>query len=199
MKKKKEKFREPSILRAIAVPRQMILQLMENVNSSVAEWRLSVSTELQGYDIPGTDCESQPKPWPLFKFSQETIQLKPPWPSFSCNCQAVQVRSALLIGDPPDDYIDTNSIPSPWTRWAPSILFQTAHRWAWPLPTPSRLPDELSFTPGWFASSLIGPLVENMCSRIKLRPLPWPSWECYRGWKLWVRQVPSFMEGRSHH
>ncbi|XP_044422716.1 uncharacterized protein [Triticum aestivum] len=187
------------ILRVISIPRQMILQLMENVNSSAAEWRLSVSTELQGYNIHGADCESQPKPRSLFNFSQQTIQLKPPWPSFSCNCQAVQVRSALLTGDPPDDYVDTNSSLSSWTRWAASILFQTAHLWVRPLPTPSHLPDELSFTPVWFASSLIGPPVENMYSRIKLRPLPWPSWECYRGWKFLVRQAPSFIEGRSHH
>uniref|UniRef100_A0A453F6U2 Uncharacterized protein n=1 Tax=Aegilops tauschii subsp. strangulata TaxID=200361 RepID=A0A453F6U2_AEGTS len=36
------------------------------------------------------------EPRPVFKFSQETIQLKPPWPSFSCDCRAVQVLSMSM-------------------------------------------------------------------------------------------------------
>lgn len=66
-----------------------ILQLMENLNASATHWRLSDSAELQVYGIHGDDRESQPKPRQLFKFNQEIIQLKPAWPSFSCNCREV--------------------------------------------------------------------------------------------------------------
>lgn len=47
-----------------------------------------VSTELQGYD--GTKL--RPRPWPLFKFNQETIQWELQWASFSGNCRAIHVR-----------------------------------------------------------------------------------------------------------
>lgn len=60
------------VLRAIAVPSQQIMQSMENVNLSFVEWRLSISTGLQGYDIPGADRELQPKARPLFEFSQDS-------------------------------------------------------------------------------------------------------------------------------
>ncbi|KAF7104510.1 hypothetical protein CFC21_105401 [Triticum aestivum] len=98
------------ILRVLSVPRQMILQLMENVNSSAAEWRLYVSTELQGYDIPDTDCESQPKQRSLFKFSRKTIQLKPPWPSFSCNCHRCGQHYL------PVTHLRTTLTPTPFRR-----------------------------------------------------------------------------------
>lgn len=63
------------------------LQIVQwNPCQSEQEWRLSISTELQGYDIPGADRKLQTNARPLFEFSQETTQLKPPWPSFSCNC-----------------------------------------------------------------------------------------------------------------
>lgn len=75
---------------------QQIMQLMGNVNLSAAEWMMSVSAEIQGYDLPGAGREPQPKPRPLFEFSQETIQLKPLWPSFSCYCQPVQVLRMLV-------------------------------------------------------------------------------------------------------
>ncbi|KAM3411165.1 hypothetical protein ACQJBY_003046 [Aegilops geniculata] len=81
------------MLTTIVAPSQQIKQLMENANLSLAEWRLSISTELQGYGIPGADRELQPKARTLCKFSQETAQLKPPWPSFSCKYRAVQVLS----------------------------------------------------------------------------------------------------------
>ncbi|XP_037451720.1 uncharacterized protein LOC119322328 [Triticum dicoccoides] len=61
------------------------------------EWRLSISTELQGYDTPGADREHQTKAQPLFEFSQGTTQLKHPWPSLSCNCRAVQVLSMSVL------------------------------------------------------------------------------------------------------
>ncbi|KAM3210875.1 hypothetical protein ACQJBY_064645 [Aegilops geniculata] len=61
------------------------------------EWRLSISTKLQGYDIPGVDRELQTKAEPLSEFSQETTQLKHPWPSFGC----LQVGGHLKYAGPP--------------------------------------------------------------------------------------------------
>lgn len=41
----------------------------------------------KGYDGP----KLRPRPWPLFKFNQKTIQWEPQWASFSGNCRAVYV------------------------------------------------------------------------------------------------------------